>query len=220
MPASRSSWRRVAGPTTAARRTACGPRRRRTTTATSRSPTCRRCTVDPAWLDDAAAALPELPTARRERYIAALGLSAYDAARARRRSAMRRRLFEATLAAGRDLPAKPVANWVTGEYLRLRNAARPASPVDVDPDRARGARPGRWPTARSRGPTPGRSSRRTRMTATPVAAIVAERGFAADLRRRRASVRAVDEVLAANPTAIADYKAGKPRRSGSSSARS
>ena len=37
-------WRRAAGPTTAARRIACGPRRPPTTTATSRSRTCRRCT--------------------------------------------------------------------------------------------------------------------------------------------------------------------------------
>ena len=31
-------------------------------------------------------------------------------------------LFEATRAAAPELEAKPVANWVTGEYLRLRNA--------------------------------------------------------------------------------------------------
>ena len=36
--------------------------------------------LDPAWLDELRAGLPELPAARRERYQAALGLSAYDAA--------------------------------------------------------------------------------------------------------------------------------------------
>ena len=35
--------------------------------------------LDPAWLDRLRAALPELPAARRERYQASLGLSAYDA---------------------------------------------------------------------------------------------------------------------------------------------
>ena len=36
--------------------------------------------LDPAWLDELRAELPELPAARRERYQAVLGLSAYDAA--------------------------------------------------------------------------------------------------------------------------------------------
>ena len=36
--------------------------------------------VDPAWLDALRAALPELPAARRARYVAELGLSPYDAA--------------------------------------------------------------------------------------------------------------------------------------------
>ena len=42
--ASRSSRRPAAGPRSAARHTGCGSRRRRTTTATSRSPIFRRCT--------------------------------------------------------------------------------------------------------------------------------------------------------------------------------
>ena len=75
--------------------------------------------LDPAWLDRLAA-LPELPAARRERYQAVLGLSAYDAAvLVADPDALR--LFEATLVADAALDPKQVANWVTGEYLRLRN---------------------------------------------------------------------------------------------------
>ena len=52
----------------------------RTTTATSRSRTCRRCaSTRPGWRRSATA-LPELPAARRARYERDLGLSAYDAA--------------------------------------------------------------------------------------------------------------------------------------------
>jgi Asp-tRNA(Asn)/Glu-tRNA(Gln) amidotransferase B subunit len=40
-------------------------------------------------------------------------------------------LFEATLAADTSLAPKPVANWVTGEYLRLRRAAD--GPIAVAP---------------------------------------------------------------------------------------
>ena len=56
-----ASRRRAAGTTSAARPTGCGSRRPRTTTATSRSRTCRRSTSTPAWLAEIRAALPELP---------------------------------------------------------------------------------------------------------------------------------------------------------------
>ena len=124
--------------------------------------------------------LPELPAARRARYQATLGLSAYDAAvlvadpdatRAVRGDARRR---------ARRSPAKAVANWVTGDYLRLRNAGRrtprrgrrrPSSPTIV----ARGRR-----GSISRAQRPARSSRRTPPTGDPADA---------DHRRRAASAR-------------------------------
>src|SRR5688572_8449960 len=78
--------------------------------------------LDPAWLDRLRAALPELPAARRERYQASLGLSAYDAT-VLVGDPDASRLFEATVAAATGLDPKQVANWVTGDYLRLRNQA-------------------------------------------------------------------------------------------------
>ncbi len=87
--------------------------------------------LSPAWLDGLRAGLPELPAARRARYRDDLGLSPYDAAVlvadppppgcSRRRSPPIR-----------PLEPKPVANWVIGEYLRLRNAAGPEG-VAVQP---------------------------------------------------------------------------------------
>ena len=123
-------------------------------------------------------------------------------------------LFEATLAAAPGARAKPVANWVTGEYLRLRNAAdRSRSTRRRRPSSARPRR-GASATARSRGPTAARSSRRTSATGETVGV---------DRRRARASARSptparsgavVDEVLAANPAAVADYRAGKAQAIG------
>jgi aspartyl-tRNA(Asn)/glutamyl-tRNA(Gln) amidotransferase subunit B len=78
--------------------------------------------LDGAWLAEVRAALPELPGARRARYREVMGLTAYDAA-VLVADPDATALFEATLAADRSLEPKPVANWVTGEYLRLRNAA-------------------------------------------------------------------------------------------------
>ncbi len=77
--------------------------------------------VDPAWLEEIAAGLPELPAARRTRYREGLGLSAYDAD-VLVSDAAASAVFEAALAADPRLPAKRLANWVTGEYLRLSKA--------------------------------------------------------------------------------------------------
>src|SRR4029079_1218580 len=86
--------------------------------------------VDAAWLARIRGELPELPAARRARYRDALGLSDYDAA-VLVADPDAGRLFEATLAAGKGLEPKPIANWVTGDYLRIRNAAD--GNVAVDP---------------------------------------------------------------------------------------
>ena len=61
----------------------CAARKRRTTTATFPSPTCRRWIVDAARIEEVAAALPELPDARR----ATASSREYAPARVRRRRA-------------------------------------------------------------------------------------------------------------------------------------
>ena len=61
-------------------------------------------------------ALPELPAARRERYTA-LGITRYDAAVIVADPSMTA-AFEAISAAGQALPAKEIANFVTGQHAR------------------------------------------------------------------------------------------------------
>jgi len=73
---------------------------------------------DPAWLEAIRATLPELPAARRARYRRDLGLSPYDAAVLTAEPAAAS-LFEVTLASDPALKPKAVANWVTGESMRL-----------------------------------------------------------------------------------------------------
>ena len=71
--------------------------------------------VDDAWIREAASGMPELPRARRARFVAALGLAAQDA----ETLVSARELadyFERVVAAG--APARLAANWVTGEVLR------------------------------------------------------------------------------------------------------
>ena len=73
--------------------------------------------LDPAWVEELRRALPELPDAKKARFMKDYGLSAYDAGVlvGERDTA---EFFE-TVAAGRD--AKLAANWVTGEYFGALN---------------------------------------------------------------------------------------------------
>ena len=66
--------------------------------------------------------LPELPQARRARYIAALGLSDYEADQLAL-SAEHAEYFESTLAALAKADAKLVASWMMGELAARLNAA-------------------------------------------------------------------------------------------------
>ena len=63
--------------------------------------------------------LPELPDARRERYMKEFGLSAYDAGIITAARAMAE-YFEACLAGGAD--AKSAANWIMGDLAKNLNA--------------------------------------------------------------------------------------------------
>ncbi len=75
--------------------------------------------IDQAFIDAVAATLPELPDARRERFISEYGLSHYDAGvlTASREMA---EFFEETVAAA-DGEGKLSANWVMGELAGLLN---------------------------------------------------------------------------------------------------
>ena len=163
----------------------------------------------PEWLAEIRARLPELPAARRERYRAVVGLSAYDAA-VLVATPDATTLFETTLGADPALDPKQVANWVIGEYLRLRNAVEAAPSVS----------PGEL-AAIIRAVAEGAISRAQgrqvldEHVATGLAAahIVAERGFR-QITDDDAVGSAVDAALAANPGAVADYRAGKAQAVG------
>ena len=165
--------------------------------------------LDVAWLDQVTAALPELPAARRARYRDVLGLSAYDAG-VLVADPDATELFEATIAVGQGMEAKPVANWVTGEYLRLRNATD--GPVRVDPRELSAviASVGDGSISRAQG----REVLEAHVASgSSAAAIIEERGFR-QISDVSALAGVVDEVIAANPGAVADFRAGKDQAIG------
>jgi aspartyl-tRNA(Asn)/glutamyl-tRNA(Gln) amidotransferase subunit B len=72
------------------------------------------------WVESIRAALPELPDARRERFIAEYGLSAYDAGLLTSSKAMAD-YFESRIKAGKGLAAKNIANWLIGPVSAIMN---------------------------------------------------------------------------------------------------
>src|SRR6185503_8369290 len=90
--------------------------------------------VDAARVDQARQSLPELPAARRDRFIAEFGLSSYDATELTRSREIGD-WFTAVVVAGS--PAKAAANWLMGEMARALNDAgltladSPVSPVGL-----------------------------------------------------------------------------------------
>jgi aspartyl-tRNA(Asn)/glutamyl-tRNA(Gln) amidotransferase subunit B len=84
--------------------------------------------IEQAWVDDLAASLPELPDAKRARFVAVYGLSDYDAA-VLTAEAEDAAFFEA-VARGRD--GKQAANWVINDLfgrLKKDGLALAQSPV-------------------------------------------------------------------------------------------
>ncbi len=86
--------------------------------------------IEQAWVDDIAASMPELPDAKKARFMADFGLTDYDA-NVLTADLLSANFFEA-VAAGRD--GKTAANWVINELFgRLNKQGLPIgdSPVSV-----------------------------------------------------------------------------------------
>ena len=157
--------------------------------------------LDPAWIEKLRGALPELPEARRARLVAQYALPLHDASliAAERELAD---LFEGAVRAGAD--AKPVANWIIGEVAPGGSLPTVTQLADVVKLVTSGS------ITRDQGREVLAESMRSQRSA---AEVVAERGFAqvSDESELEAIVR---EVIAANPKAAADYKAGKTQALG------
>ncbi|MGI2733191.1 Asp-tRNA(Asn)/Glu-tRNA(Gln) amidotransferase subunit GatB [Bacillus cytotoxicus] len=74
--------------------------------------------IDEEWKEQVRASIPELPDARKARYVAELGLPAYDAHVLTLTKEMSD-FFEETVAGGAD--AKLASNWLMGEVLAYLN---------------------------------------------------------------------------------------------------
>ncbi len=161
--------------------------------------------LDAAHVDEVGRALPELPRARRQRFVTAYGLPPADAAVL----TQNRTLADYFERAAREAPPKTAANWILSELLRQ---------IDGDDERAIAASP----------ITPERLAGLIRLiedgtisgriakgvfekmfhSGEDAAAIVQREGLT-QVADTGALEKVVDAVIAANPKAIADFKAGK-----------
>ena len=163
--------------------------------------------IDAGWLAQARAALPELPAARRARFLAEFALPAYDAdvLLAERQVAD---YFEAV---ARDCgDAKSASNWVMGEVLRLL--------AESGQDRRGFPVPPAELAALLRALQQGRVSHAAakkvfaQMAATGTGTEAALAGTGLEQIRDAGSLEpVVRRVLLANPKAVADYRAGKQK---------
>ena len=90
--------------------------------------------IDPEWIEEVRAGLPELPAARRTRFVRDYGLPPYDAGVLTSSRPMAD-YFEAC--AGTDADPKAVSNWIMGDLLRKHNEDEreitdcPVTPADL-----------------------------------------------------------------------------------------
>jgi len=166
--------------------------------------------ISPSWVEAVRRELPELPEARKRRYVNDFGLSAYDATVLTSTKEMAD-YFEECLSYYQQ--PKIVANWVMGELARLLNAtntdvsARPVTPRQL----------AALLELIDRGVISGKIAKTVFeemfSTGKEPQQIVEEKGLVqiSDEAELRAVVQ---RVIAANPKSVADFKAGKEKALG------
>lgn len=166
--------------------------------------------IDPAWVDEVKQGMPELPRTMAERFMRELDLPEYDATTLTQSKAMAT-FFEATvLAAGSD-KAKAASNWIMGEFSRRVNQGEGSfeSPA-VTP-----AQLAVLITRVTDGTISNNAGKQIfdalwSGDGDSVDAIIEAKGLK-QMNDSGALEKIIDEVIAANPDNVAQYKAGKDK---------
>ncbi|MFH1169755.1 MAG: Asp-tRNA(Asn)/Glu-tRNA(Gln) amidotransferase subunit GatB [Chloroflexota bacterium] len=160
------------------------------------------------WVDEVRAKLPELPEARRDRYMAEYGLPLYDASLLTSSRAMAD-YFEKCQKASKGVPPKEVSNWILGEARGIMNASN----IDitefwkrVSPDSCSGL------ILSSHGTINIATAKSVLaemfQTGKEASEIIAEKGLG-QISDTREIEDAVTQVIKSNVQPVADFKAGK-----------
>jgi aspartyl-tRNA(Asn)/glutamyl-tRNA(Gln) amidotransferase subunit B len=176
--------------------------------------------IDAAWIEEIKRTLPELPAEKRERFVKEYGIPAYDAGvlTASKELAnyyeecVQKYRGQGSGVRGQEIP-KTVSNWVMGELLRLlkedgKDIAQPSA-FSIQPSifakllNMVDAGTINLKTAKE-------IFEEVYKTGKDPEAIVKGKGLV-QISDEGALIKAIDEVIAANPKEVAEYKAGKEK---------
>jgi aspartyl-tRNA(Asn)/glutamyl-tRNA(Gln) amidotransferase subunit B len=163
------------------------------------------------WVEEIRARLPELPDARRERYVAQHGLTPYLASQLTA-SAEIGDLFERTLALYPD--PKKVGNWIQTELFRLQKEGGDEDVSTVVPSPEHLADLLKLIDAGTISQSAAKQVFEEMYRSGRAPAEVVETLGLAQVSDSDELSRIVDEVIAANPQPVADYKGGKTSAAG------
>jgi aspartyl-tRNA(Asn)/glutamyl-tRNA(Gln) amidotransferase subunit B len=161
--------------------------------------------VSPSWLERLKGEMPELPAARRHRFVAGYGLREYDA---QVLTATRELSDYFELAAKSSADPKACANWVMGDLAGQLNAAgMQIGESPVKPDQL-----AELVTLVAKGELSGKLAKEifSKMFETGVSArTIMEREGLKQISDEGALEKIVDEVISANPKQVEQYRGGK-----------
>ena len=164
--------------------------------------------IAPEWVEQVRGAMPELPRAMAQRFVADYGLPAYDAAQLTQSKAMAAYFEEAAKASGQ---AKLASNWIMGELSRRLNTGETG--IEAAPVTA--AQLGQL-IARIADNTVSNNAARQVFEAlwngegSEVDAVIEAKGLK-QMNDDGALAAIIDAVIAANPDNVAQFKAGKDK---------
>ncbi len=162
-------------------------------------------TISSAWLERIRASMPELPAQKRARFVRQYGLREYDA-QVLTLTRAAAEYFERAAAAADD--PRAAANWVMGELMgALKAEGREIAASPVRPEQL-----GELVNLVTRGEISGKLAKEifAKMFATGESArSIIEREGLRQITDPEALSRIIDEVLAANPRQVEQYRGGK-----------
>jgi len=166
--------------------------------------------IAPEWIEQVRASLPELPRAMAERFVRDYGLPEYDATTLTQSQAMAA-YFEAVVAAAGAALAKPASNWIMGEVSRRLNA----EDIDIAQAPVSATQLAQLIVRIADGTISNNAAKQVfdalwNGEHSSVDAIIETKGLK-QMSDTGALEAIIDEVIAANPDNVTQYKAGKDK---------
>jgi aspartyl-tRNA(Asn)/glutamyl-tRNA(Gln) amidotransferase subunit B len=163
-----------------------------------------------AWVDQIKARLPELPEARRDRFVSEYGMPVYDASLLTGSKDMADYFEEMLKVAGKAIPPKDISNWLLGPASGIMNASN--IDTKVFRQKVSAAKFVQLLILRAQGAINDATAKSVLeemfQTGKTALDIISQKGLS-QISDTGAIEQAADQAIAANPKAVADFKAGK-----------